>query len=118
MENFQSRVISGGFCIYMIFGRQFHTKMGHEGPTRHQGVLEGAGAPWWIVPTSWLFWPSHETSSASFVPKNHQKVSLHLENFYFCTKNNTTAVLLKTASVRVSSIQIIPKPYIIIVNMA
>src|SRR3990170_2787416 len=43
--------------------------------------------------------------------KNHQKVSLHLENFYFCTKNNTTVVLLKTALVRVSSILIIPKPY-------
>ena len=34
-------------------------------------------------------------------------VSGHSENFIFCTKNNTIAVLLKTASVRVSSIQII-----------
>jgi hypothetical protein len=50
--------------------------------------------------------------------KNRQKVSLHLENFYFCTKNNTTVVLLKTASVRVSSKQIIPKPYRIVINMA
>ena len=50
--------------------------------------------------------------------KNRQKVSLHLENFYFCTKNTTTVVLLKIASFRVSSIQIIPKPYEILVNMA
>jgi hypothetical protein len=50
--------------------------------------------------------------------KNHQTVSTHLENFHFCTKNNTTVVLLKTASVRVSSMQIIPNTYKIIVNMA
>ena len=53
-----------------------------------------------------------------FFQKNRQKVSLHLENFYFPTKNNTTVVLLKTTSVRVSSMQIIPKPYKIVVNMA
>ena len=35
--------------------------------------------------------------------KNRQKVSLHLEDFYFCTKNNTAIIQLKTASVRVSS---------------
>ena len=38
--------------------------------------------------------------------KYRQQVSAHLENFHFCTKNNTTVVLLKTTSVRVSSIQI------------
>ena len=36
----------------------------------------------------------------------------------FLHKNNTTVVLLKTASVRVSSNQIIPKSYKTIVNMA
>ena len=117
-RNFWSRVISGGFWIYRIFGRRFHAKMGHEETTRHQPKLEGAGAAWWVVPTSWLFWPSNKASSASFVPKNRQKVSLHLENFDFCTKNNTTVVLLKTASVRISSMQIIPKPYKFVVNMA
>ena len=45
-----------------------------------------------------------------FFQKFRQKVSLHWENFDFFTKNNTTVVLLKTASVRVSSMQIIPKP--------
>ena len=38
--------------------------------------------------------------------KNPRKVSFHSENFYFCTKNNTMVVLLKTASVRVTFIQI------------
>ena len=52
------------------------------------------------------------------VQKNRQKVSSNSENFYFCTKNNTTVVLLKTASVRVSSNQIIPKPNKIVINMA
>ena len=66
-----------------------------------------------------LFWPSHKASGVSFVPKtNRQKVSSNSKNFYFCTKNNTTVVLLKTASVRVSSMQIIPKPYKSVVNMA
>ena len=35
-----------------------------------------------------------------------REVSGHSENFYFLHKNNTMAILLKTASVRVSSIQI------------
>ena len=76
-----------------------------EGGTTHQDAPGPPGAPWWVVPSSWLFWPSHEASRVSFVPKKRQKVSAHLENFHFCTKNNTTVVLLKTASVRVSSMQ-------------
>ena len=35
-----------------------------------------------------------------FSRKILRKFSGHSENFYFCTKNNTTVVLLKTASVR------------------
>ena len=50
--------------------------------------------------------------------KKHRKFLAHFENFYFCTKNDTTVVLLKTASVRVSSNKIIPKPYKTVVNMA
>src|SRR3990170_4886416 len=38
--------------------------------------------------------------------KNPRKVSFQSENLYFCTKNNTMVVLLKTTSVRVSFIQI------------
>ena len=80
--------------------------MGLEVSTTHRGKPDPSDAPWWVVPSSWLFWPSYEASGVSFVPKKYQKVSAHLENFHFCTKNNTTVVLLKTASVRVSSMQI------------
>ena len=53
----------------------------------------------------------------SFLPKNRQKVSSNSENFYFCRKTNTTTVLLKTAPIRVSSMQIIQKPYRIVVKL-
>ena len=36
----------------------------------------------------------------------------------FIHKNNTTVVLLKTTSIRVSSMQIVPKPYKNVVKMA
>ena len=38
--------------------------------------------------------------------KNPRKVLFRSGNFYFCIKNNTMVVLLKTSSVRVSFIQI------------
>ena len=98
--------------------RWFHTKMGLEVSTTHRGKPGPPGAPWWALTSSGLFWPSHEASGVSFVQKNRQKVSAHLENFHFYTKNNTMVILLKTASVRVSSMQIIPKPYKNVVNMA
>jgi hypothetical protein len=80
-----------------------------QAPLAHRGGLcppRGSSGPPMKLRGSLLF------------QKNHQKVSAHLENFHFCTKNNTMVVLLKTASVRVSSMQIIPKPYKIVVNMA
>ena len=100
-RNFSSRVISDGFSIYRIFGRRFHAKMGLEVSTTHRGKPGPPGAPGWVVPSSWIFWPSHEASGVSFVPKNRQNVSAHLENFHFYTQKNATVVLLKTASVRV-----------------
>ena len=118
-QNFRSRVISNGFSIYRIFWRWFHAKMGLEVSTTHWDAPRPPGALRCLVPYSFTFWSFHEASGVSFVPKhNRQKVSAHLENFHFCTKNNTRVVLLKIASVRVSSMQIIPKPYKIIVNMA
>jgi hypothetical protein len=71
------------------------------------GAHHGPPLRYFFVPLV-VFWPR----------KNRQKVSFHLENFDFLHKNNTAAVLLKTASVRVSSNQIIPKPYRIVINMA
>ena len=62
--------------------------------------------------------PSKKLRGSLMFQKNHQKVSANSENFYFCTKNNTTVVLLKITSVRISSNQIIPKPYKIVINMA
>ena len=50
--------------------------------------------------------------------KNSPLIFIAFREFLFVHKNNTTVVLLKTASVRVSSNQIIPKSYKTIVNMA
>ena len=70
----------------------------------------------------------------SWVPRDSPPVTLHSSIFYifqknsplifiafrellFLHKNNTTVVLLKTVSARVRSIQILPKPFRIVVNM-
>ena len=72
--------------------------------TTHQGAPGGGlvyhaqpGHPlrWFLAPVFFIY-----------CKINLQKVSSSSKNFYFCTKNNTMVVLLKTASVRVSSIQI------------
>ena len=55
-------------------------------PTRHQGAPEGAGTPWWVMATSWLFWPSHEASSASFLPKNSSKSFAAFGELWFLHK--------------------------------
>ena len=96
------------------FTRRWATRGPQDTRVRQRGLARPGG-----------LWPPRGSSGPPtklLVPllfqKNRQKVSLHLENFYFCTKNNTTVVLLKTASVRVSSNQIIPKPYRIVINMA
>ena len=52
----------------------------------------------WSSSLAWIFFIISKTT--------FRKVSGHSENFCFCTINNTMAILLKTASVRVSSIQI------------
>jgi len=76
------------------------------GPTRYQGAPGGWRAlvphGHWVAPLQWVLVPVFFIYSI----KNLQKVSSNSKNFYFCTKNNTMAILLKTASVRVSSIQI------------
>ena len=74
--------------------------------TTHLGTPGGGGAPLWVVPTQVP--PSVVLGSKNYLLlyKNPRKVSFHSENFYFCTKNETMVVLLKTASVRISFIQI------------
>ena len=108
----------GGSLFIRFFGVQIMrrwAKMGPRGTTVpyspwHALVPRGHLVALLVLPRSFLVLFCSK--------KNCQQVSLHLENFYFCTKNNTTVVLLKTASVRVSSNQIIPKPYRIVINMA
>ena len=118
-RNFSSRVISGGFCIYRIFGHRNHAKVGHEEGTTHLGMPGPPGMPRCLVLTSLIFWSFHEASGVSFLlEKIIKKFCSIWRTLIFCTKNNTMVVLLKTASVRVSSNQIIPKPYRIVINMA
>src|SRR3990170_16914 len=101
-----SRVISRGFSIYRIFQRWNQVRRSHVGPTRYQGAPGGWRAlvprGHWVAPLQWVLVPIFFICSI----KNLQKVSSNSKNFYFCTKNNTMAVLLKTALVRVSFIQV------------
>jgi hypothetical protein len=116
-RNFRSRFISGGFGIYRRCWRRGQVKGAHEATTR-QGACPRGGAlhPCGCLgtPLRYLFVPVFFIFSKNIL----RKFSAHSENFYFCTKNDTTVVLLKRASVRVSSNQIIPKSYRIVVNMA
>ena len=117
-RNFSSRVLFGGFRIYRRGWRRFHVKGPMGSPQGRSTLPRGGARPLpchrlgtlldQLLCSGVLFW---------FI-KNHRKVSAHSENFYFYTKNTTMIVLLKTSSVRVSSNQIIPKPYKIVVNMA
>ena len=79
---------------------------GASGGPRGRGHAQGGRAP----PPSWTGCgpPDADYFVNIFI---NSKTCLrgflgHSENFYFCTKNNTMAVLLKTSSVWVSSIQI------------
>jgi hypothetical protein len=112
-----SRLSIGGFYIYVNFQRWNHAKGGSGGPHSIRARPRGGALVLCGHPGHLLVLPRSFLGLFPYI-KNRQKVSLHLENFYFCTKNNTTVVLLKTASVRVSSNQIIPKPYRIVINMA
>ena len=90
----------------MIFWRRFHAKMGLGVSTTHRDAPGPLARPGVLCPTPSSSVPSTKLRGSLLFKKNRQKVSAHLENFHFCTKNNTTVVLLKTASVQVSSIQI------------
>src|SRR3989337_2943611 len=101
-----SRVISGDFSIYIIFWRWNHARRCHVGPRRYQGAPGGVarpgaslalGGPPLVGLGSSIFYLSHKKSPKSFI---------QFQELLFLHKNNTMAILLKTASVRVSSIQI------------
>ena len=78
----------------------------HHGPTRQGGAPRGAGTP----PPSWTgCGPPALDSFASIFYIFQNSSPLIFRSFrelLFLHKNNTMAILLKTASVRVSSIQI------------
>ena len=70
---------------------------GPQGRGRAPTLVDRVCSPW-----SWFF-----RRYFLYIPKNIlREVSGHSENFYFCTKITPWAILLKTTSVRVSSIQI------------
>ena len=108
-----------GFLEYLGI---YRVKKGYGRPLRWAqptwARLGHLATPRCLVLTSFNFCSSHEASIASFVPKKSSKSFIAFGELLFLHKNNTTVVLLKTVSVRVSSIQIIPKPYRIVVNMA
>ena len=77
------------------------------------------GAPSTLVVASGLLSDIFSFQYFLYFPKIFSvNFQLVLRTFISAQKNNTTVVLLKTTSVQVSSIQIIPKPYKIVVNMA
>ena len=78
---------------------------GPPGGPRGRGRAQGAPPPSWAgCGTPGV----HLLRGFFFIfSKVFRGVSGHSENIYFLHKNNTMAILLKTASVRVSSIQII-----------
>ena len=78
------------------------TKVG----TTHWGMPGGPGTPWWVAPPSGhpqvLLWPI----GSLLVHKQSTKSFAVFGELSFLHKKNTMVVLLKTTSVRVSSIQI------------
>ena len=90
-----------------------------------QGAHEAGGcAPggWARPPPSWTGCgpPNVDIFASIFYifQKYSPLIFRSFQGLLFLHKNNTMAILLKTASVRVSSNQVIPKSYKTIVNMA
>ena len=92
---------------------------GPTGSPRGTGVRpRGVGAPSTLMGPMGL--PSGNSSFQYFL-YFQEKISVDFQPIprtFISAQNNTTVVLLKTASVRVSSNQIIPKSYKTIENMA
>ena len=112
-----------GFCLEVwVFIEGFGVENKSGGPT---GCPRGTGARprgWARPPPSWAPRDSSPITFSSSIIYIFQKKSPLIFSAFrellFLYKNNTTVVLLKTASVRVSSNQIIPKACRNIINMA
>ena len=117
-RNSRSRFLSGGFLIYWSTWRWNHVRGCSRDP-QARGARPTGGAPPRLVAASGLLSGIFLVQYFLYFPKifsvNFQPIP---RTFISAQKNDTMVVLLKTASVRVSSNKIIPKSYKIIVNMA
>ena len=94
-----------------------------SGGTRGGHEIGGRAPAGWARPP--LLWGPRDSPLVDFCSsifyisqKNSPLIFAAFQELLFLHKNNTTVVLLKTASGRVSPNQIIPKLYKSIVNMA
>ena len=79
----------------------------HQGAHEAGGAPRGAGAPPTLVDRVWAPWPWFFRQYFLLILKSCSvDFQVIPRTFFFCTINNTMAVVLKTASVRVSFIQI------------
>ena len=117
-RNFPSRLFSGGFCIYRRGWHREHVRGPHRESTRQGRAPRGWARP----PPSWGPWGSPPVtlrSSIFYIFSKKLSVDFHrIPRTFISAQKNTTVVLLKTASICVSSNQIVPKSYKTIVNMA
>ena len=77
-----------------------------RGPTRQGGAPSGGGRAPTLVDRVWAPWPWFFRQYFSYFEKLSPWIFRSFRELLFLHKNNTMAVLLKTASIRVSSIQI------------
>ena len=110
-QNSRSRLFSGGFYIYRRGWHREQVRGTHGESTRHGGTPSTLVGPTSLPSGNSLF------QYFLYFQKKSPLIFSAFRELLFLHKNNTTVVLLKTASVRVSSNQIIPKSCKNIVNM-
>ena len=98
--NSRSRLFFRGLGIYRRGWRREQVR-GPTGSPRGKGACPTLVGPTGLPSGNFLLQYFY-----IFQKKSMLIFSAFREHFYFCIKNNTTVVLLKTVSVRVSSIQI------------
>ena len=111
-RNSRSRLSSRSLGIYRRGWRREQFRGPHRESTR-----QGARPPPLSGPRDTPPVTLHSSIFYIF-PKKSPLIFSAFRELLFLYKNNTTVVLLKTTSVRVSSNQIIPKSYKTIVNIA
>ena len=117
-RNFRSRLFSRGLGIYRRGWRQEQVRGPHRKSTRHSGTPQGGGHAPTLVGSMGLLFDNFCSSIFYIFEKKSPFIFSTFRELLFLHKNNTIVVLLKIASVRVSSNQIIPKACKNILNMA